>query len=65
MSYLSYIVHQGQLNISDRINAYKQAGCAPSAQHESIGDYGLEGLGFESLRAHFMVDFDSNFNFIE
>ena len=33
------------------MNAKKQAGNAPNAQNKSIGDYGSEGLGFESLRA--------------
>jgi len=46
---------EGKLNISDRMNAKKQAGNAPNAQNKSIGDYGSEGLGFESLRARFGI----------
>jgi len=37
------------------MNAKKQAGNAPNAQNKSIGDYGSEGLGFESLRARFTL----------
>ena len=48
---LGNLLLEGQLNISDRMNAKKQAGNAPNAQNKSIGDYGSEGLGFESLRA--------------
>ena len=48
---LGNLLLEGQLNISDRMNAKKQAGNAPNAQNKSTGDYGSEGLGFESLRA--------------
>ena len=37
------------------MNAKKQAVNAPNAQNKSIGDYGSEGLGFESLRVRFML----------
>ena len=51
--------------MSDRMNAKKQAGNAPNAKNMSTGDYGSEGLGFESLRARKTLVFDLNFNFIE
>ena len=41
------------------MNAKKQAGNAPNAQIKSIGDYGSEGLGFESLRARKTLSLDS------
>ena len=47
------------------MNAKKQAGNAPKSQTKSIGNYGSEGLGFESLRARKTLVFDLNFNFIE
>jgi hypothetical protein len=62
---LSSLLLEGQLNIFDRMNVKKQAGNAPNAQNKSIGDYGSEGLGFESLRARFTLVFDSISNFIE
>ena len=54
---LWYFCGEGQLNISDRMNAKKQAGNAPNAQNKSIGDYGSEGLGFESLRARSLANY--------
>ena len=48
---LGNLLLEGKLNISDRMNAKKQAGNAPNAHNKSTGDYGSEGLGFESLRA--------------
>ena len=53
---LGNLLLEGQLNISDRMNAKKQAGNAPNAQNKSIGDYGSEGSGFESLRARLGSD---------
>ena len=47
------------------MNAKKQAGNAPNAQNKSTGDYGSEGLGFESLRARKTLVFDLILNFIE
>ena len=56
---LGNLLLEGQLNISDRMNAKKQAGNAPNAQNKSIGDYGSEGWEFESLRARKTLSLDS------